>query len=66
LHSNPLTGKGIRAYGELAVCPLKSRRDIRLMRGETEIWASEEESWMMESLMAMMGLKMMEGKKIWG
>jgi hypothetical protein len=35
------------------------------MRGETEIWASEEESRMMESLMAMMGLKMMEGKKIW-
>ena len=36
------------------------------MRGETEIFASEEKSWIMESLMAMMGLKMMDGKKIWG
>jgi hypothetical protein len=52
------------AYGELAMCLLKSGRDIRLMSGETEIWASEEESWMRESLTGMKIMKMMEGKKI--
>ena len=44
---------------------LKSGRDIRLMREETEIWVSEEESLMRESWMGMTVLKMTEAKKIW-